>query len=104
MQVTASRRVVLQGLAATAALTHDYYTMDGRIRSVKDVAQYIINTTPGIPKVSFAEVAARGIIRVDHSESFAWQHEDSPYHHEIVQSGREKKPYETFTGRQGVAA
>ncbi|MEQ1802071.1 MAG: molybdopterin-dependent oxidoreductase [Gammaproteobacteria bacterium] len=82
------------------ARTYDYYTMDGRIRSVKDVAQYIINTTPGIPKVSFAELAARGIIRVDHSETSAWEHKDSPYHHQIVESVRDKKPYETFTGRQ----
>ena len=50
--------------------------------------------------MSFAELAARGIIRVDHSDSTAWEHKDSPYHHEIVESVREKKPYETFTGRQ----
>ncbi|HMM43131.1 MAG TPA: hypothetical protein PKA95_14640, partial [Thermomicrobiales bacterium] len=31
----------------------DYYTMGGRIRSVKDVAQYLINTTQGLPKMSF---------------------------------------------------
>jgi nitrate reductase alpha subunit len=78
----------------------DYYTMGGRIRSVKDVAQYIINTTPGIPKVSFAELAGRGIIRVDHSDTTMWDHEDSPFHDDVTRSVIHKKPYETFTGRQ----
>jgi DMSO reductase family type II enzyme molybdopterin subunit len=78
----------------------DYYTMGGRIRSVKDVAQYIINTTPGIPKISFAELASKGIVRVDHSDSTMWDHEGSSYHDDITRSVRHKKPYETFTGRQ----
>jgi DMSO reductase family type II enzyme molybdopterin subunit len=78
----------------------DFYTMGGRIRSVRDVAQYIINTTPGIPKVSFAELAARGIVRVEHSDTTMWDHEDSPYHDDVVRSVVHKKPYETFTGRQ----
>jgi nitrate reductase alpha subunit len=107
-----SRRARERGLAAIHdevdgrsvrrdyALTHDLYTMEGRIKSVKDVAQFIINTTPGIPKVSFAELAAKGIIRVDNSGTAAWEHKDSPYHNDIVESVREKKPYETFTGRQ----
>ncbi len=107
-----SRRAQARGLAAIHdevdgrsvrrdyARTLDYYTMDGRIRSVKDVAQFIINTTPGIPKVSFAELAAKGIIRVDGSDSPVWEHKDSPYHHDLFESVREKKPYETFTGRQ----
>ncbi|MBW7931155.1 MAG: molybdopterin-dependent oxidoreductase [Gammaproteobacteria bacterium] len=78
----------------------DFYTMGGRIRSVRDVVQYIINTTPGLPKISFEELAARGIVRVDHSEGVMWDHEDAPYHDEIVRSVVHKKPYETFTGRQ----
>ena len=86
--------------AATTPAHHDYYTMDGRIRSVKDVAQFIINTTPGIPKVSFAELAPGASCASTTPTSPAWEHEDSPYHHEIVESVREKKPYETFTGRQ----
>jgi anaerobic selenocysteine-containing dehydrogenase len=80
--------------------THDYYTMGGRIKSVVDVCQYIINTTPGIPKVPFKELAAKGIIRVDHSDATIWDHPESPYHDEVMRSVRQKKPYETFTGRQ----
>lgn len=77
-----------------------YYTMGGRIRSVRDVVQYIINTTPGVPKISFEELAARGIVRVEHSESTNWNHHDAPYHDEITRSVVHKRPYETFTGRQ----
>lgn len=78
----------------------DYYTMGGRIRSVKDVAQYILNTTPGVPKLSFEELAARGIVRVDHSETTMWNHRESPYHDDVTRSVVHKKPYETVTGRQ----
>ncbi|MBL8225022.1 MAG: molybdopterin-dependent oxidoreductase [Chromatiales bacterium] len=82
------------------ARTLDWYTMGGRIRSAKDVVQYVLNTTPGVPKVSFAELASRGIVRVDHSDSTLWEHAGSPYHNDVVESVRNKRPYETFTGRQ----
>lgn len=79
---------------------HDLYTMGGRVKSVKDVAQFIINTTVGVPKVSFDELAAKGMIRVDGSAGTAWDAEDAPYRNDLYKSVREKKPYETLTGRQ----
>lgn len=79
---------------------YDLYTMDGRVEDVRDVCQYIINTTPGIPKITFQEAAEKGIIRLDGSESTHWAGEDSPYHSDIYRSVHEKKPYETFTSRQ----
>jgi len=78
----------------------ELFTMAGRIKSVKDVCQYIIDTTPGIPKVSFAELAARGAIRVDGSERTTWDDQSTTYHAEIFASVRDKVPYETLTGRQ----
>jgi dimethylsulfide dehydrogenase subunit alpha/complex iron-sulfur molybdoenzyme family reductase subunit alpha len=78
----------------------ELFTMDGRIKNVKDVCQYIIDTTPGIPKVSFAELAARGAIRVDGSEKTTWDNKDTTYHSEIFDSVRDKVPYQTLTGRQ----
>ena len=78
----------------------DLYTMDGQVRDVRDVVQYLANTTPGVPKLPFAELAARGIIRVDDSAGPAWDGEASPYHDEIAASVRHKRPYETLTGRQ----
>ncbi len=79
---------------------HDLYTMDGRIRSVRDVIQFIINTTPGVPKMSFAEMAKKGIVRVDDSDIAAWNGDNSPYHNDVFRCVRDKRPYETLTGRQ----
>ena len=80
--------------------TLELYTMNGRLKNSIDVAQFIINTSHGLPKISFAELSEKGIVRVNGSDNTMWDNEDSPYHTEIVKSVREKHPYETFTGRQ----
>ncbi|MCP3956422.1 MAG: molybdopterin-dependent oxidoreductase [bacterium] len=79
---------------------HDLYTMDGSIESARDVVQYLINVTPGVPKMSFEELAAKGIVRVDDSDGTTWDGEHSPYHNEVARSVVGKRPYETLTGRQ----
>ena len=79
---------------------HELYTMGGRIRDTRDVIQFIINTTPGLPRLSFAECAARGVVRVAGSETTAWEAGASPYHGEALDGYRLKRPYETLTGRQ----
>jgi len=78
----------------------DQYTMGGEVGDVRDVVQYLANTTPGVPKLPFAELAARGIVRVDDSDDPSWDGEGSPYHSDITASVRHKRPYETLTGRQ----
>lgn len=78
----------------------DLYTMNGRIRSVKDVCQYIIDTTPGIPAMSFDELARKGLVRLDNSNRTTWDSKDATYHSEIFESIRNKKPYQTVSGRQ----
>lgn len=78
----------------------DLYTMGGKIKSVKDVCQYIIDTTPGIPKMSFDELAQKGAVRVHGSARTTWDDKETTYHSEIFESVRDKKPYETVTGRQ----
>ena len=80
--------------------TLELYTMDGRINNSKDVAQFIINTSHGIPKISFEELSEKGFVRVNGVENTMWDNEESPYHTEVVQSVVDKHPYETFTGRQ----
>ncbi len=51
--------------------------------------------------MSFAELAAKGIIRVDHSDTSAWAARGLALPlTRSCESVREKKPYETFTGRQ----
>ncbi|TDI65188.1 MAG: twin-arginine translocation signal domain-containing protein [Alphaproteobacteria bacterium] len=76
------------------------YTMNGRVRDTREICQFIINTTPGIPKMSFKELTSKGIIRLEGSESTAWEDNASPYHSEIFESVKDKRPYETLTGRQ----
>jgi len=78
---------------------YELYTMEGRIEDVRDIVQFIINSTPGIPKIPFKEMATKGIVRVDGSDTTQWATDDSPYHSEIVQSYLDKKPFETFTSR-----
>ena len=83
------------------ARTLELYTMDGAIKDSRDIVQFIINATPGIPKMSFAELAAKGIVRVDESRgSTVWDSDDSPFHADIAESVHGKRPYETLTGRQ----
>jgi DMSO reductase family type II enzyme molybdopterin subunit len=79
---------------------HELYTMAGRIRSVRDVIQYLINSTRGLPRVSFEELAERGIVRVHGSERTDWHSDESPYHNEALYGYLYKRPYETLTGRQ----
>ena len=80
--------------------TLELYTMDGAIRDSRDIVQFIINATPGIPKMSFAEFAAKGIVRVDESAGVMWDGSNSPFHNDISESVHDKRPYETLTGRQ----
>ena len=78
---------------------YQQFTMDGKVKDVKDVIQFIINTTPGIPKMSFEELAAIGKVRVEGSNK-TYYDKDAPYHSEIMESVNEKRPYETLTSRQ----
>jgi len=80
--------------------TLELYTMEGRVQNSKDVAQFIINTSHGIPKITFEELSEKGIVRVNGVDNTSWDNEESPYHTEIVKSVVDKHPYETFTGRQ----
>ena len=80
--------------------TLELYTMEGRVQNSKDVAQFIINTSHGIPKITFEELSVKGIVKVNGVDNTAWDNEESPYHTEIVKSVVDKHPYETFTGRQ----
>lgn len=82
------------------ARCHQIYTMEGRVKDTRDVVQFIINTTPGIPKMSFQELAQKGIVRVQGSDSPNWEDASAPYHSEIYDSVKHKIPYETVTGRQ----
>ncbi|MGK0498574.1 MAG: nitrate reductase alpha subunit [Oceanicoccus sp.] len=112
LSIAIQRRAIERGIAAFSdnvdgrtvrrdfTRTHDLYTMNGQVTSTKDIVQYLINTTPGIPKMSYEEFAAKGIVRLEGSDGPAWNDEASPYHSEIYDSVNKKIPYETLTGRQ----
>ena len=80
--------------------TLELYTMGGRVKNSKDVAQFIINSSHGIPKISFEELSVKGIVKVNGVNNTMWDNEESPFHSEIVRSVVNKHPYETITGRQ----
>jgi DMSO reductase family type II enzyme molybdopterin subunit len=78
----------------------ELYTLDGELKDIKDVLERIMADTFGIPKTSFDEMAAKGILRVNGSEGTTWKGYDSPFKSAINNSVAEKKPYKTLTGRQ----
>jgi len=78
---------------------HDYYTHRGTIMSTKDCLQLLMDNTPGLPRVSFDELAAVGKMRVDGTETTVYS-EESPYNPSPGYNVRNKAPYPTLTGRQ----
>ncbi len=78
---------------------YELYTMNDTLKETKDVVQLLIDNTPGLPKVSFDELAAKGLLRVNDSESVIFG-EGSPYNSELNRSVYKKTPYATLTARQ----
>jgi len=78
---------------------HDQFTMGGKIKSNKDVIEFLISKNHGLPQVSFDEMAARGIMRNPGTDTVIYDKE-SPYGSTIIQAVRDKVPYPTLTGRQ----
>jgi DMSO reductase family type II enzyme molybdopterin subunit len=88
-----------QPLPRDLARTHELFSMGGKVRSTRDAIQFLIDNSSGVPKVPFAEMAARGIMRNDDSEGVV-HGRGSPYNTDLLRSYEEKKPYPTLTGRQ----
>jgi dimethylsulfide dehydrogenase subunit alpha/complex iron-sulfur molybdoenzyme family reductase subunit alpha len=78
---------------------HDLFTLNGSMKSTRDVAQFLLDNSAGIPKISFEDLAKRGFVRVDDSADVQFGPK-SPYNFRILASTRDKVPYETLTGRQ----
>ena len=77
----------------------EHFTLGGTINETKDIVQLLIDATPGIPKMPFDELAAKGIVRVNDSETTIFG-EGSPYNFELSASVYGKVPYQTLTARQ----
>lgn len=78
---------------------HELFTLNGKITSTRDIAQFLIDNSDGIPKMSFEELAEKGFVRGDDSADTQFGPK-SPYNYQILSSTRDKKPYATLTGRQ----
>jgi nitrate reductase alpha subunit len=78
---------------------HQLLTMDGRIGSSRDIAQFLIDNSAGIPKLSFEELAQKGFVVADDSAGTQFGPK-SPFSYQILASVRDKLPYATLTGRQ----
>jgi complex iron-sulfur molybdoenzyme family reductase subunit alpha len=48
---------------------HDLLTLDGKIRENRDIVQFLLDNSSGIPKVSYAELAEHGFIRSPRSRT-----------------------------------
>jgi len=86
-------------------IEHDYTKLDelmtlgGRIRDNRDIVQFLLDNSFGIPKTSYAELAKKGFLRVNDSSSTQFGPQ-SPYSYKTLASTRDKVPYETLTRRQ----
>ncbi len=84
---------------------HDYskvselFTLNGKIQTTKDIVQFLIDNSEGIPKITFEELRQRGFVRADDSADVQFG-PNSPYSFQVLASTRNKKPYATLTGRQ----
>ncbi len=75
------------------------FTLNGKISNTKDLVEYMIANQPGVPKVSWDELASKGFVRVNDSDDVQFGKE-SAYNYEVLASTRDKHPWQTLTGRQ----
>ncbi|MEO7387700.1 MAG: molybdopterin-dependent oxidoreductase, partial [Gammaproteobacteria bacterium] len=86
-------------------MEHDYskvnelFTLNGKIKDTRDIVQFLIDNSDGIPKITFEELRQRGFVRADDSADVQFG-KKSPYSYEVLASTRDKEPYATLTGRQ----
>ncbi len=104
-QATARNLPPVKDMVWGKPVEHDYrglhalFTMNGEIRSSRDIVQYIIDHSAGIPRMSFEELAAKGFVIADDSAGTQFGPK-SPFNYEVLASVRDKHPYATLTGRQ----
>jgi DMSO reductase family type II enzyme molybdopterin subunit len=78
------------------------HTDDGGVINVtgtKDVAEFIIQGSSGMSKVTFDKLQEKGFVRVDDAQDVQFG-PDSNFSYQMLASVRDKKPYATLTGRQ----
>ena len=78
---------------------HELFTMGGKVKTNKDVAQFLLNLNEGIPEKSFDELARQGIVRNNDTDGVMYG-EHSPYGSVMLRAWEQKTPYPTLTGRE----
>ncbi len=78
---------------------HELYTLDGTLKTTKDMLQFIIDNSVGLPKIPFDELAEKGMVRLDDSDGVIYG-EKSCYNSELWSHYNKKTPYKTLTRRQ----
>ena len=78
---------------------HSHFTMDGKITSSRDVANFLLQINHHIPVDNFDDLARDGIVRNKDTDTTIYG-EDAPYGSVMLQAWTKKKPYPTLTGRQ----
>jgi DMSO reductase family type II enzyme molybdopterin subunit len=70
-----------------------------KVTSSGQIADYIIKSSPGMSKVSYGALQEQGMIRVDDADGVQFG-PNSSYSYYVLARTRDKKPYDTLTGRQ----
>ncbi len=70
-----------------------------KVENSGQIADYIIQNSPGISKMSFGELKQNGMLRVEDSKDVQFG-PNSSYSYYVLARTRDKKPYDTLTGRQ----
>ncbi len=91
----------VNGMSLKRDLTqfHRLFTKDGAYTSMRDALDFMLAMNPGLPKESFDTLAQNGITRLPDSEGVIFG-PGSPYSVALIRSVKDKKPYNTLTGRQ----
>ncbi|MCK6370501.1 MAG: molybdopterin-dependent oxidoreductase, partial [Gammaproteobacteria bacterium] len=86
-------------------IEHDYtrlgelMTLGGKVSTTRDIVQFLLDNSAGIPKMTYEELAKRGFVRVDDSQGTQFG-PASPYSYKTLASTRGRVPYPTLTRRQ----
>lgn len=78
---------------------YEQYTLGGTLAEDKDVVEFLLQNSYGMPDMTWEEFSARGFIRPNDSEGVQFG-AGSPFDYHTLASTRDKKPYKTLTGRQ----
>ncbi|MBM4196269.1 MAG: hypothetical protein FJ197_04105, partial [Gammaproteobacteria bacterium] len=78
---------------------HSLYRHGGKINSTEDVINFLIGLDEGVPKVPFADMAKKGLMRNLDTDRVVYGPK-APYGSVMIRAVESREPYPTLTGRQ----